>query len=219
MKIRISTARAASVALAVLAAGAVISAPAASATSRLTAAQRTLVTNTLARHGISPTVISAVLADPSVAATVPTSVSASTTAGVPSTAMQRPSNLGSSCYGSSNWVKRTQYVNNMYGQHLAYTALRTDFCYSGGRVVYAHSTPSHYIYLWARVGQQWEGFGPLSEGFYIYYGHTNGGASAMIEGTFDMCLLKYGCIYQEGTVERTFVHYNGTWAANGSSYN
>lgn len=198
--------------------------PANASTSTLTDHQQATVKAALVERGVDASTAQQVAADPVLALAVPVSESYETTAGTPKEVKSTPGggitidNIGSTCSGYSNWVQRTQVINNIYGQLLLRVILRTDFCYNYSIVTYAHSSRSQYVSTIAAAGgwyfSSWTGW---SEGYYIYNNHTNGGVKTFTEGYFQECVLKIGCIGSASIGARTYAHYDGTYSASGYS--
>lgn len=108
--------------------------------SKLTAAQSQLLRTTLASRGVASASIDKALANPGV---IPVGETSATTSGTTAPAAERGvvmTLIGTSCVGTSRWMSRTQYINNVFGAHLAWYTMKTTYCSTSTRITFANST-------------------------------------------------------------------------------
>lgn len=186
----------------------------------LTAGQKATVYRALISRGASAAVARKVSEDPSVARAVGVSSGSSEAHGgatLPQ-GMALPMSVGSSCSGSSGWVSRSQWINNVWGGRIMSASLVTNFCYNGSSVTYAWSSKSESVTsLGALGGWSFSSWGEFAEGWYAYNNRTNGGASTVAQADFQECVVRVGCIGNAELIMRTFVHYDGTSYSSGVS--
>jgi hypothetical protein len=134
----------------------------------LTAGQKATVYRALISRGDSAPVARKVSEDPSMARAVGVSSGSSEAHGgatLPQGTVL-PMSVGSSCSGSSGWVSRSQWINNVYGGRIMSASLVTNFCYNGSSVTYAWSSKSEsvtslgswggwYFSSWAEFAEGW----------------------------------------------------------------
>ena len=188
-------------------------------TARLTAAQAATIRHSLAGRGVGGAAIDDILSDYSRALQVPTSSGVETTDGVVTGVRGMavvPALLGD-CSGPMRWVARTQYENNIIGNHLAAITLRTNWCYNGSRVTYSYSSRSQYVYALGMATVSWQGWADFSEGWYSYNGRTGGGVMTSTQGQFGSCAFRVGCLGSVYPSITLYVHYDGTYTSTGSS--
>lgn len=207
--------------VALLMVGTVLAAPPAQAGSgALTPTQRTAIYNQLVADGVAPADATAIANDDSQAVLVPMPGTGTETEEVWGKTKNDgggiPNAIGD-CSGSGAWVQRTQYINNTYGQHIAYIRLKTNFSYNGSRVTCAGSTRSHYVYTWALPAVSWKAWEDFTEYFYTSGGHANGGVLTETTGIFALCVAGKGCVLNRYPWAQTRGYYNGTWLTYGGS--
>jgi hypothetical protein len=170
------------------------------------------VYDVLVERGWTPAQAAAIADDPVRAKYVPVSTSFEETSGKVTSGMTTQA-LGD-CAGSAAWVQRIQYINNQFGNHIAYIKLRTNFSYNGSRVTCAGSSRSWYIYGWVAPGVvQWKGWQDFTEYLYTSGGHASGGVLTSTQGRFSLCLVK--CGESNWPYAETRGYYNGTWLTFG----
>ncbi|MGZ6772730.1 MAG: hypothetical protein ACXVGI_10130 [Mycobacteriaceae bacterium] len=186
----------------------------------LTAGQKATVYRALISRGASAPVAREVSEDPSMARAVGVSSGSSEAHGgatLPQ-GMALPMSVGSSCSGSSGWVSRSQWINNVYGGRIMSASLVTNFCYNGSSVTYAWSSKSESVTSLGSVGGwSFSSWAEFAEGWYSYNNRTNGGVATVAQADFQECIIRIGCLGSAQLIMRTYAHYDGTSYSSGVS--
>jgi hypothetical protein len=186
----------------------------------LTAGQKATVYRALISRGASAPVARKVSEDPSMARAVGVSSGSSEAHGgatLPQGTVL-PMSVGSSCSGSSGWVSRSQWINNVYGGRIMSASLVTNFCYNGSSVTYAWSSKSESVTsLGSWGGWYFSSWAEFAEGWYSYNNRSNGGVSTVAQADFQQCIIRIGCLGSVQLIMRTYAHYDGTSYSSGVS--